>query len=498
MPDSARKPDTREIAIIGEGRDITRGFVDQLPLLEPQDEILTLEGNGELEVYEEIYQDWDVFQAFTQRQLAVISREWAVKPGGEGRKDKIAADHLREVLQDIPFDEITKKMLFGVYYGYAVAECLWAVREGRIVPQSIPVRNRKRFRFDTEKKLRLITMANPVEGEPLPPRKFWVFSTGADNDDDPYGRGLAHWLYWPVFFRRGGVEFWLKLLDRFAVPTAIGEYSQKEDEPKLYQALVALQNSAAVTIPEGTKIMLLEATRTGDVKNEAFQQLMSDAITKIILGQTASSSGTPGKLGDEKLQSTVREDIVKSDADLLCASFNNQVVAWMTEWNFPGARPPQVWRVMEQPDDLDEISARDERIRKLGYRPTQKYINDTYGEGWEPDNAATRDASPEEPTGKEEKKSKEFSAPDNAPARESDSTDAQLRALRQTGGRAVAGMTDKIEALLGQVGSLAEFRGRLQREIPGMDKSAFANAMGQAVLAAHMAGRYDILQGGPE
>jgi hypothetical protein len=55
----------------------------------------------------------------------------------------------------------------------------------------------------------------------------------------------------------------------------------------------------------------------------------------------------------------VADWVVKSDADLLCESFNRGPVAWLTEWNFPGAQPPRVWRHTEPAENLQ---ARAERV----------------------------------------------------------------------------------------------------------------------------------------
>jgi hypothetical protein len=79
----------------------------------------------------------------------------------------------------------------------------------------------------------------------------------------------------------------------------------------------------------------------------------------------------------------VRMDIVRADADLLSASFNASVARWLTEWNFPGAAVPGIWRIIDEPEDLKLRSERDKNIYTMGYRPTLKYVSDTYGGEWE-------------------------------------------------------------------------------------------------------------------
>ncbi|MDE9816552.1 phage portal protein family protein, partial [Pseudomonas aeruginosa] len=98
------------------------------------------------------------------------------------------------------------------------------------------------------------------------------------------------------------------------------------------------------------------------------------------LGQVASSQGTPGRLGNDDLQADVRLDLVKADADLICESFNQGPARWLTEWNFPGAEPPCVYRVVEEPEDMDAKASRDEKVvRFSGFKPTLGYVQETYG-----------------------------------------------------------------------------------------------------------------------
>lgn len=373
-----------EIATTRDGRDITRGFVDGLPLLPSTDRLLSLKGNGDLLIYQEVLRDEQVKACFEQRVRAVVSKPWEVKPGGDKRIDKQAALFIEEQLKKISFDSVTEKMLYGVFYGYAVAEALYAVEGNSVVLGGIKVRDRRRFGFAPDMSLRLRTSTNPM-GEELPEKKFWHFATGSDHDDEPYGLGLAHWLYWPVFFKRSGIKFWLVFLEKFGSPTAVGKYpagTSEPDQTKLLAALQSIQTDSAIVFPIGMEATLLEATRGGTADYTALYDRMDAAIARATLGQTASTQGTPGKLGNDDLQGDVRDDIVKADADLVCMSFNATVVKWLTEWNFPGAALPQVWRKCEDDEDANKQAERDEKISKMGFKPTLKYIQDKYGGEW--------------------------------------------------------------------------------------------------------------------
>ena len=135
-----KRPEMREIATTADGRDITRGFIDPLLLQQPQDDVLQLRGQGDYSIYRELLRDDQVGSTFQQRRLAVISKEWGVDPGGESDLDQAAA--VLSVANSMTWlGSATERMLFGIFYDYAVAECMWAVDGRHIHPCDIRVRS---------------------------------------------------------------------------------------------------------------------------------------------------------------------------------------------------------------------------------------------------------------------------------------------------------------------------------------------------------------------
>jgi len=338
------------------------------------------------EIFEGVLMDTQVQSALQDRRLALVSKEWNVLPASESAQDKAAAEFMRELLDEIRWDDVTEKMHWGVYYGFSVAELMYR-RDGRFITvDKVISRKRPRFRFDIDGQLRLLTRKNAVDGEIMPPAKFWRFATGGDNHENPYGIGLAHWLYWPVYFKNNGLKFWSIYLDKFAMPTALGQHDYGPNDERLGQlveALQAIHTDSGVAMPKGVEITLLEAKRSGTTDYETFCSYMDKAIAKVTVGQSASLEPTAGKLGNEKLQSDVRADLIKADADLICESWNRGPARWLTAWNFPGAKPPRVFRAVEPEEDLDARATRDKTLFEIGFKPTMDYITETYGEGYE-------------------------------------------------------------------------------------------------------------------
>lgn len=485
VPKSSKRPEMREVATTRDGRDITRGYVDPFMLQQPTDSVLQLRGGGDYKIYKEVLRDDQVASCFGQRRLAVVANEIQVDASGTGRGDKKAADFLREQLTSLPFDRITDKMLYGVYYGYAASEIMWARDGANIVVDAVKVRDRQRFGFDGFGNLRLKTFAQP-DGELLPDRKFWSFSTGADHDDEPYGLGLAHWLYWPVFFKRAGIQYWMIFLERFGQPTTVGKHptnATPDEKRKLLDALEAIATDTGITVPQGMEISFLEAARSGTADYVRLCEYMDGAIAKITLGQTASTQGTPGRLGNDDLQGDVREDLIRADSDLVCESFNQTVVKWLTEYNFPGAKPPCVYRVTDPEEDQDQRAERDSKIQSMGFKPTLKYIHDQYGGEWVEQSNSTP------PSGdiKQPPKDAPTDAPGDETAEQEQPLDAALLdSPQQTAlnGAQIKSLSDVIALV--QQGQLDRERAYALIEVgfPAISKAQIERLLGDAVAKA--------------
>ena len=483
-------PDQREIATTANGRDITRGFVDALQLLSPQDAVLRVRGGG-YEVYEQVLRDDQVQATFQQRRLACTSREWEVLAGGEKRIDKQAAEFLNAQLTAIRWDSVTDKMLFGVYYGFAVAEVLW-VRDGaHIAIDAIKVRKQRRFGFNPAGELRLLTSSHP-HGEALPPAKFWHFCAGADNDDEPYGLGLAHWLYWPVLFKRNGLKFWLIFLDKFGMPTAKGTYpanASPTERTRLLQALAAIQTDAGIIVPEGMQIELIEAARGGTVDYSALLARMDAAIAKVVLGQTLTTEvGTAG--GNRALGSVhmdVRQDLVKADADLVCASFNQTVVRWLMQWNYPTAALPQVWRILDDPEDLNLRAEREVKVVSMGFKPSLKHVQDHYEGEWIETAAPTRPPSPGTRVNVIDPNAPQFAEGDPR-----DAADLLADQLEVQTGSALDRMMEPVKRLVESAKTLQDLRDGLDTLYPDLPDADLAVIFREALVASALAGRYDV------
>lgn len=497
---AATKADKQEIAASRDGRDITRGWLYPLQLAPVDDTVLLERGGGDYRTYDEVIRDDTVRAAVNQRVHGVIARPWVVRPGGKRAIDKAAADFLQGELDALQWDNVTAQMLSGVFYGFSVAEVIWRADGGKVGIADIRVRNRRRFGFDGESRLRLKTLENPWPGELLPERKFWVARFGADHFDAPYGLGLAHYLYWPVWMKRNALRFWAVYLEKFGTPTVLGRYpggTSEEEQNKLLAALQAVVRDSTVILPEGMAAELLEATRAGTADHAGFITAMDKAILKVTLGQTATVEGTAGKLGNDSERRDVKDAILKADADMLSASFCDSVAAWLTEWNFPGAAVPQVWRVFDD-EDLDRRIVRDKTIFDMGFVPSLKYLTETYGGEWQ-EKPKPEPVDRNNPTGEPVAKplanhAETSGSPIHAEPKDADPTPvtAQVAQMQAEARIAWEEILERVQALADEAESLEALRERLLSAYGDLPTDELAEIMAMGFAAADLAGRLDV------
>lgn len=387
-----QKPITDEIA--GVEKDIFRDYMGKTQL--NPDKILKSESGGKgIEIYEDLLRDDKVGSTLQTRRLAVVGKEWDIAPASEKRQDVKIAEFVKEVLLGFNYDAARRALLSGVVLGFKPGEIIWEYSEGDVWIADIKGRASRRFVFDLKNNLRLLTPANMIEGEELPDKKFVVYRNISDNGS-PYGDALGRLLYWPCWFKKNAIKFWMIFADKFGSPTAIGKYpsgAQKEQQDALLAALEAIQQESAIKIPDNMIIELLEAARTGSVDTyDRLCAFMNASIAQVMLGQTLTSEvGDKGSYAASQTHEDVRQDYIKADADGLCECQNNSLIKWIVDYNFPSSSDsplsrggrgvyPRVWIRTEQEKDLKPLAERDQiLIQNIGLPVSQKYFYETYG-----------------------------------------------------------------------------------------------------------------------
>lgn len=494
MSDTAARP-ALDVEIATIERDVT--YTQLGYALAPRDGVLAMRGGWDgLRVYQDLARDGHTGSVLRKRRQAVISRQWTVEPATEAPLDDLAAQLVRAALKRVRFDRACQGLLSAVLTGLAVVEVIWEAAELRlengsrrswIVPKALKVRNPRRFVFGLDGNMRLRTREAPLAGIELPARKFITCGFWAEENEDPYGRGLGHDLFWPVYFKRNGVALWNALIEKFGQPFVYAEYPQgtpDKDRDALLEAVQTIARNAGLTVPAGTLLKVLETGRsaTGDL-HAAMTREMNAEISKVVLGETLTTEmGPNGARAASETHNDVREELADADADLLSAELNDQLLRWITEVNLPGAEPPTVWRRQPEDPDLQARATLDKTLFDMGFEPTDDYVAETYGPGYQ---RVRRQAPPAIAPG---------TAPDPAFAEAEPATAAEQLADRLARDAAPA-QAQILAAVRGQVQaatSFADLEERLLRLSASMPLQGLVDRLTPAIAAAHLGGRSDV------
>ena len=490
---------TDEIATIEKDFDIYLGWIRRL---ENPDPVLRTEAAGRgIKLYDEVDRDAHASSVLQQRILAIVGKEWEIIPGKSANskqgatstdQDQVVADYVSQVLEDCNFDQARQEILKAILFGFYNIEIIWKVENGNLVISKLIGKHPRRFVFNAERELRLLTLQNMIEGEVLPDRKFITFTYG--DSDNPYGRGLGQRIWWPVWFKKNGIKFWMIFLEKFGMPTVKGKYPSGTDkamQDRLMEAIEAIQTDTGIKIPDSMDIEFLEAARAGTVSYETLCEYMDKQISKAVLGQTASTEGTPGKLGNDKSQDDVRQEIIEADADLLDGCLNDSLIKWIVDLNFPGVNIyPKIKTYAHAKPDLTAQSVIDKTlIVDIGLPVAKSHLYETYGIPVpQEDDDLVVPAKPAAPV----------IPGQNMPMfTEGDTTDAADYLAAQLADLAMAD-TDKFMAplkkLTNSAKSLSDLRDGLVNIFSEMNPADLGNTIARAMMIAEMSGRYEVAE----
>ncbi len=384
------RPITQEIATTRKDIDIYSGWLNRL---ENPDPVLMTEAGGKgIKLYDEIARDAHASSVLQSRYLAVSGCEWEILPAESPTKrgrpatqsrEQTIADTVKDILLNSNFSQMVQEIMQAVLYGFYVVEVLWKSDGKTIFPCRFISKHPRRFVFNLDREIRLITLNNMLDGEILPDRKFICHTWG--DSDNPYGKGLGQKLWWPVWFKKNGLKFWLVFLEKFGMPTAIAKYppgTSDADKSALLDALDAIQSESGIRIPDTMAVELLEASRSGTATYEAMCTYLDRQISKAVLGQTLTTEiSDKGSFAAAQTHNDVRQDILKADADLLAELLNDTLIKWIVDYNFADITDyPKLWFRTDPEEDLKPLAERDKILSAdIGLPMTRQYFYDTYG-----------------------------------------------------------------------------------------------------------------------
>lgn len=283
------------------------------------------------------------------------------------------------------------------------------------------------------------------------------------------------------------------------MPTALGKYpagASKDEKQRLLEALHAIQSDSGVRIPDSMQIELLSVAQSGTANYIELYNAMNASISKVILGYSATTDSTAGKLGGDNMASEVRNDLVAADSDLICSSFNRTVVKWLVEWNFNGAKLPVVYRDVKPALDLKAQVERDKLIFDMGYKPTLEYVTTTYDIEVEAAAVSTNQAPSINSGQGLDSSAVKFAERSSIPGLDSDPTPVMdyTDQLASTAAKPIDDWLTLIKSKIDSATSLAALQAELLAMYGDLPTEDLTKVMSLAFAAADLAGRFEVAQ----
>ena len=430
------------------------------------------------------------------RRRAAMAVEPAVESASDDRADVALADEIRELVRGPEFRELARRCLWGLGPGLAAVEILWDRSGPQWTPGGYRWRDPRWFRWDREDAhvLRVLSDEDQSEGAPLNPFQ-WVVHTPSIRPGIPARGGLARPVAALYCLASWSLADWAAWLERYGRPIRIGKWgggASEEDKRTLLRAVSAIGSDSAATIPESMQIELLEAARssTSDAY-ERFERWLDEQVTIAVLGQAATTQGTPGRLGSDEAQAEVRADILAGDCEELANTLNRDLVRPYVELNRgPQEAYPRIVLQPREPEDGEALAKTLRMLVPLGLRVEGSVVRDRLGLPDPPEGAEVLEApSPASSPAR--------SGPAAAGARPRAEGAAAARGsrseilLEELEARADDGwerlldpMLDPVRELVAKASTREEFVAGLAEALGAMDDGPLREALASATFAA--------------
>ncbi|WP_421780737.1 DUF935 domain-containing protein [Kiloniella litopenaei] len=317
------------------------------------------------------------------RKRAISGVDVIVTGAEEDAKGKEIAEHVKRLVETSEFQELLDELLDALGKGYSVAEIMWD--KGALwKPKRYEWRDPRFFVFDevTGREIRLKSEEDS-RGIQLAPYKF-IRHVPRLKCGLPIRGGLARMAAMGFMCKSYTVKDWMGFLEVFGMPLRIGKYGKSastEDINTLAKAVANIGTDAAAIIPESMMIEFVEAAKGGTSAGAVIFKDTADwwdkQLSKGVLGQTASTDGTPGSLGNQDGQEDVRIDILRSDCRQLMITINRDLIKPFVDLNFgPQENYPLATMPVFEPEDVAALVGALDKLVPLGLEVSMSEVRE--------------------------------------------------------------------------------------------------------------------------
>jgi hypothetical protein len=364
-------------------------FLRLMRSLPDPDPILRQMGRG-ITALQELLTDSHLESVWSIRCSATSGAQWFCSAGGDGAKEKEAAQVFAEQLGSLDIPRIIEEMMDAVAYGYSPLEVIWFPDKGRWGIGDILGKPPQWFEFDQEN--RLVFRSGVIGTEMLPENRFLI-ARHRPSYANPYGVKVFSKCYWPVTFKKNGFRWWTVFVEKYGGAFMYGKYPSNVDKTYKAELLTALDKmiaDAVAIVPSDSEITIdsLANKGGGSLVHKEYIEACNKEISKAVLGETLTTDiGNTGSYAAAQAHNLVRQELAEADRRRISTCFNRLAAVW-TFYNYGAGVMPPAFEFIKDEDLQAERAKRDKDMYSFGWRPTRRYIIREYEMGEEDFNLA--------------------------------------------------------------------------------------------------------------
>lgn len=280
------------------------------------------------------------------RKRAVSQLDTTVEADRDDAQSVKHADFVRDWLDRDELESELFHVLDAVGKASSFTAILWDTSEGQWMPSGLEWRDPRWFSTDRTDGRTPLLRAEDGTMERLAPFA-WIHHEHQAKSGLPIRSGLARPAAWAFLFQAYAVKDWVALAEVFGLPLRVGRYDNGETAENirlLAHAVAGIASDASAVFPKSMDVEFIKGDTSGGTDLfERLCQYLDQQVSKAVLGQTATTDSVTGGLGSGKEHGEVREDIQRSDAKLLAATLNRDLIRPMIDLNFgPQKRYPRL------------------------------------------------------------------------------------------------------------------------------------------------------------
>lgn len=477
-------------------------------------QILEEAEQGHLKAQSELFEDMEEKDAQIgadlgkRRQLAAELEWQIVPPDGASRAEKMAAEQAAEVFAGLEVEDLILDLGTGIGHGWANLELPWA-RDGAMRHIAQPIlRPHAWFRLHPDDQNVITLRDYSATGAELWPLG-WIQHRHRAKSGYVARMGIHRMLVWPYLFQNYALGDLAQLLEIYGLPSVLGKFPKNatdKEKSTLLKAVVSMGKDARGIIPDGMSIDFQEAAGKGS-SSDVYKTMMDwceRAKAKAILGGTLTSGTGEGTntnaLGN--VHERGQQSLIRSDVRQYAGSIQRDILWPMAALNFgidDRRRAPRFYLDTSVPEDYKRLADSLPTFVDMGARIPTWWFHEKSG--------IPRAADDEEILQPKAQPSPFGALKASSPAsqrlaalRQGEPTvdgeeqAAQLDTLAEAAAPPQDAQIDAIRAAVDEASDLEDLQARLVALATELPIDDLAEAMGDALAAAQLAGRADLLE----